>query len=114
MSSKKRVVKQNNRGLYKRLYNKILSFGKVGIFTVEDFKDLNLPNTVISNGLNYLAKEKDLLSHGPIRGTWILHGEAAIHKDPETVVIDNLLTAMAQAEPVLKKLKKIQALLKDI
>lgn len=37
-----------------------------------------------------------------------------VSDDPETVVIDELLNAMAKAEPILKKWKRIQEVLREI
>jgi len=115
----KRTIKQPNRGLYKKLYAIINTWEQPGgVFNEEHFKGLKLPKNVITGGLNYLANHKGLIDHGPMKGTWqtkaLSDDVTPRKKDAVTVVIEDLLTAMARAEPVLKKMTKIQALLKEI
>lgn len=60
---------------------------------------------------------KGMLSQGEVRGIYIkpkpVNGHAVEEPkvDVEQVVIDNLLDAMAKAEPVLKRMKKLLAAL---
>ena len=61
----------------------------------------------------YLLKLGEL-KPGPVRGSYLRVKGSGSHEAPDTVVIDELLNAMAKAEPVLRKWRRIQEALKDV
>jgi hypothetical protein len=72
--------------------------------------DVNKP--AISGAFNYLVKQ-GLVVPGPVRGSWqLVQGEG--QESPDTVVIDQLLDAMAKAEPILRKWRRIQEALRSV
>lgn len=64
----------------------------------------------VGSALAMLAK-KGLVQHGALRGYYCLPN--GVVQDSEVVVIDNLLAAMAAAEPILRKHKKVIALMQE-
>lgn len=70
----------------------------------------------VAGAVNYLIKQ-GLVAAGPVRGTYQLVGTAGDEQvAPDTVVIDQLLDAMAmaKAEPILRKWRRIQEALKGV
>jgi hypothetical protein len=78
---------------------------KVGeLFTADSFDVDDLDRKQIQNGLCFLAS-KGLIVRGAIKGAYQLPRGSKPRLDDEVVIIDNLLAAMAAAEPILKKYK---------
>lgn len=100
-------------GTQRMLHELILATFKPGdLFTADSFEVDDRSREQISHTLSTM-KSKGLLVGGPIKGQYTLpNGPHA--GDPETVVIDNLLDAMAAAEPILRKWKRIQEALDGI
>lgn len=74
----------------------------------------NATEKSVVSALSYL-KGEGVLAAGELKGLYIKpNGKAHSTADMETVVIDNLLDAMAAAEPVLKRCKKLLVALEAI
>lgn len=79
-------------------------------YVISEFEADYTP-TQIMNALNYLARKDEYPVErvGNRRNyTYIIH-----HEESEVDVLEDLLTAMAKAEPVLKKLMKARKLLME-
>ena len=78
-------------------------------------KDLpSVTKASLVSALSYM-KGEGVLAGGPLKGIYVKpNGKAPSTADMETVVIDNLLDAMAAAEPVLKRCKKLLVALEAI
>ena len=72
----------------------------------------NVTDKALMNALGHLAKKK-IIRRTDVKGVYrkTANGKSS---DVEQVVIDNLLTAMAEAEPVLKRCKKLLAALQAV
>jgi len=81
-------------------------------FHIDSVKVDGLSTGQVGSALALLAK-KGMVQHGALRGYYCLPNGGQV-EDSEIIVIDNLLTAMAAAEPVLRKHKKVIALLREV
>lgn len=110
------MSKKQNSGASSHLLTAIQQLPKTQIVSIDDAlkmlitwkKDVKRP--LASNTLSHLAR-KGFLKNGPIKGTYMLSDAQQSTTDVEVVVIDRLLDAMAAAEPVLRRWKRIQAAL---
>jgi hypothetical protein len=78
----------------------------------------NIPRSSVSNVICGLVKSNHLIRNDR-KGHYVVTGNAKPNghdysDDPETVVIDDLLNAMARAEPILRKWRNIQKVLREI
>lgn len=96
----------------KRVYAAIQHLVTDEDFTADSLEVAGLSKSQVTNALGVLAR-KGVLVKSKVRGYYCkaeyanyeLKQPVATPLDAEVVVIDNLLTAMAAAEPVLKKYK---------
>jgi len=84
-----------------------------GVFTADNFKIPNASRKQVSATLCRLVTKK-LLVNGPIKGQYRIARSGKQDVSPEEVVIENLLNAMAAAEPVLRKWSRVHEALKGI
>lgn len=109
---KKRTAPQ--KGITKAIYEYIKSrYRPYEQFHNGSFEIGGVTPIQVSNALSYL-KSKGLLEHGALKGYYCLPNGGAAGADPEKVVIDRLLDAMAAAEPILKKWSKVHEALKGV
>lgn len=61
----------------------------------------------LRSALSYLH-QKGILDNSAISGLYVVPHADDRQADPDTIVIDNLLDAMAKAEPILRRWKRVQ------
>lgn len=83
------------------------------IFTAASFQMDGVSYRQISHTLSGL-RAKGLIEKGPMKGQYFWKPSNGHSPDPERVVIDNLLDAMAKAEPILKKWQRVHDALQDL
>jgi hypothetical protein len=102
----------SNRGLGSAVANALKALPPSTLVTISDAEKIAKVNgfdatrMAVSNALTYLATLK-LLEPGELRGTYRTPRLNVEQPDDEAIVIDNLLAAMAAAEPVLRKYKPL-------
>lgn len=106
---KKRNVE--NRGVTGQVVTAILEGVISGTVTVDQVAtDLELPRKAVSNSLNYIHRTyDDLVEKVPNKwGLYKIIYEDREHANSDVDVLEDLLSAMAKAEPTIRKMIRLQ------
>jgi hypothetical protein len=110
------MADQTNRGASRVIVN---CAPQTGLFTAEDMLPIvrkEIPDAdrrTIVSACSYLC-DKGILEAGAVKGIYRRATARVNTTMPDVVVIDRLLDAMAEAEPILKRWRRVQEALDGI